>query len=232
MEKRGAPARLSATVRWASPTRGARNERKDTRLGFYGGYRHGPHTGYVCLDYGWLRNDLSRAIAGMGVFPKANYDSRILELGGEYQYDLHAGKDTPWHISPYINLQLSGLRQDGYTERGAGIFGQRVDSASNTYFAGGFGVECKRYLTNGSYALRLGVKHAFSGADPRLTFGYIGDNAARYEMRSGQDKTHFIMRLGGEAEFVPGWWLEGEAGLQKGAHDKDVMCALTLRRMW
>ncbi len=211
---------------------GARNEMKDTRLGFYGGYSLGPHAGFVYLDYGWLKNDISRSLAHLNLFPKANYDSRILELGGEYKYDLHAGKDTPWHLSPYANVQLSELWQDGYTESGAGIFGQRVSSAKNTYFAGGVGFECRRYLANGSYALRLGVKHAFTGTDPKLTFGYVGDEASSYEMRNEQDKTHFVVSLGGEAEFAPGWWLAGDATLQKGAHDKDMMCALTLRRMW
>ena len=211
---------------------GARNEMKDTRLGFYGGYSLGPHAGFVYLDYGWLKNDISRSLAHLNLFPKANYDSRILELGGEYKYDLQAGKDTPWHLSPYANMQLSKLWQDGYTESGAGVFGQRVSSAKNTYFAGGLGFECRRYLANGSYALRLGVKHAFTGTDPKLTFGYVGDEASSSEMRNEQDKTHFVVSLGGEAEFAPGWWLAGDATLQKGAHDKDMMCALTLRRMW
>ena len=211
---------------------GARNEMKDTRLGFYGGYSLGPHAGFVYLDYGWLKNDISRSLAHLNLFPKANYDSRILELGGEYKYDLNAKQMTPWHLSPYANVQLSELWQDGYTESGAGIFGQRVSSARNTYFAGGLGFECRRYLANGSYALRLGVKHAFTGTDPKLTFGYVGDEASSYEMRNEQDKTHFVVSLGGEAEFAPGWWLAGDATLQKGAHDKDMMCALTLRRMW
>ena len=211
---------------------GARNEMKDTRLGFYGGYSLGPHAGFVYLDYGWLKNDISRSLAHLNLFPKANYDSRILELGGEYKYDLNAKQMTPWHLSPYANVQLSELWQDGYTESGAGIFGQRVSSAKNTYFAGGVGFECRRYLANGSYALRLGVKHAFTGTDPKLTFGYVGDEASSYEMRNEQDKTHFVVSLGGEAEFAPGWWLTGDATLQKGAHDKDMMCALTLRRMW
>ncbi|WP_027406112.1 S8 family serine peptidase [Anaerovibrio sp. RM50] len=211
---------------------GAHNDIKDTRFGFYGGYSYGPHTGYVYMDYGWLKNDLQRSIPYLGLTPKADYDSRILELGGEYKYDLNAKQKTPWHFSPYANVQLSRLWQDGYTEQGAGIFGQRVSDATNTYFAGAIGIECKRYLTNGSYALRLGVKHAFAGSDPRLTFGYVGDNASSYEMKNEQDKTHFVMSVGGEAEFAPGWWLAGDAMLQKGAHDKDVMCALTLRRVW
>ena len=135
-------------------------------------------------------------------------------------------------MSPYATVQLSRLTQDGYTEQGAGIFGQQVNRKGNTYFAGGVGMEFKRYLADGSYALRLGVKHAFSGADPRLTYSYAGNEADTYEMRGQQDRTHFVMSIGGEAEFEPGWTLAGDLSLQKGAHDKDIMAAVTLRRMW
>ncbi|SHI63992.1 Uncharacterized conserved protein, contains a C-terminal beta-barrel porin domain [Anaerovibrio lipolyticus DSM 3074] len=205
---------------------------KDTRVGLYGGYSNGPHNGYVYLDYGWINNDLTRRLTGLDLQAKADYNSRILELGGEYKYDLNAKNMKIWHISPYANVQLSQLWQDGYTERGAGIFGHRVDSQSNTYFAGGLGLEFKRYLSKGSYALRLGVKHAFTGADPKFTYGYVGNDTKRYELRGQQDKTHFIMSIGGEAEFAPGWTLAGDLAFQKGSHDKDIMASVTFRRMW
>ena len=205
---------------------------KDTRLGLYGGYSKGPHSGYVYLDYGWQNNDLTRRLTGLGLQAKADYNSRILELGGEYKYDLNAKNMKVWHISPYANIQLSQLWQDGYTEGGAGISGHRVDSKSNTYFAGGLGLEFKRCLSNGSYGLRLGVKHAFTGSDPKFTYGYVGDTTNSYQLQGHNDKTHFIMSLGGEAEFAPGWTLAGDLALQKGSHDKDIMAAVTLRRMW
>ncbi|ORT98932.1 putative autotransporter protein [Anaerovibrio sp. JC8] len=205
---------------------------KDTRLGVYGGYSNGPHNAHVYLDYGWQNNDLTRRLTGLGLQAQADYNSRILELGGEYKYDLNAKNMKVWHISPYANVQLSQLWQDGYTEKGAGIFGHRVDGQSNTYFAGGLGLEFKRYLSNGSYGMRLGVKHAFAGSDPKLTYGYVGDTANSYELRGQNDKTHFVMSLGGEAEFAPGWTLAGDLALQKGSHDKDIMAAITLRRMW
>ena len=210
----------------------ARDGIKDTRLGLYGGYSKGAHSGFVYLDYGWINNDLSRKLGGLDMQATAKYDSRIIELGGEYKYDMNAHQMTDWHMSPYATVQLSRLTQDGYTESGAGIFGHRVDSQSNTYFAGGVGMEFKRYLADGSYALRLGVKHAFSGADPRLTYSYAGNEADTYELRGQQDRTHFVMSIGGEAEFEPGWTLAGDLSLQKGAHDKDIMAAVTLRRMW
>ncbi|MBR1697418.1 MAG: autotransporter outer membrane beta-barrel domain-containing protein, partial [Anaerovibrio sp.] len=198
---------------------------KDTRLGVYGGYSNGPHNAYVYLDYGWQKNDLTRRLTGLGLHgqalhAQANYNSRILELGGEYKYDLNAKNMKVWHISPYANIQLSQLWQDGYTEGGAGINGHRVESKSNTYFAGGLGLEFKRYLSNGSYGLRLGVKHAFTGSDPKFTYGYVGDTTNSYQLQGHNDKTHFIMSLGGEAEFAPGWTLAGDLALQKGSHDK------------
>ncbi|WP_081798814.1 autotransporter domain-containing protein [Selenomonas sp. AE3005] len=204
---------------------------QDTRLGVYAGYKRGPHAGYVYLNHGWLKNDLSRGIMGIGM-AEADYNSRILELGGEYKYDLQANKIATWHVSPYVNMQLSHLWQDGYTENGVGVLGQRVNSAGNSYFATGLGVEFKRYLNIGSYAMRLGVKHAFSGANPRVTFGLVGGGSSDFEMRGQQDKTHMVMSLSGEAEFSPGWTAAGDAVFARGSHDRDIMCAVTLRRMW
>ena len=204
---------------------------KDTRFGLYGGYKGGPHEGFVYLSHGWLKNDLSRGITGIGT-AKADYNSHLLELGGEYKYDLQAGKAAAWHISPYLNMQLSRLWQDSYTENGVGALGQKMNSAANTYFAAGLGVEFKRYLSKGSYAMRAGLRHAFCGADPRVTFGYAGGGPTTYEMRGRQDKTHLLLSLSGETEFSPGWTLSGDAALERGSHDRDVMCAVTLRRMW
>ena len=135
-------------------------------------------------------------------------------------------------MSPYVNMQLSHLWQDGYTENGVGVLGQRVNRAGNTYFAAGLGVEFKRYLNRGSYAMRLGVKHAFSGANPRVTFGLVGGGPSVFEMRGQQDKTHLVMSISGETEFKPGWSVSGDAVLARGSHDRDIMCAVTLRRMW
>ena len=65
-----------------------------------------------------MRNKLRRGITGLGLTANARYHSRILELGGEYLYDLHAGKNVPWHVRPYVNAQLSRLWQNGYSEEG------------------------------------------------------------------------------------------------------------------
>ena len=210
----------------------ASNELRDVRFGLYGGYSKGRSEGLVYLDYGWLRNKLRRGIRNQNLVAGADYHSRILELGGEYLYDLQAEKNVPWHVRPYVNAQLSRLWQNSYREDGAGIYNQVVDSKHNDYFGMGAGVEFKRYLAGGSYAIRAGVKHAFAGAEPKLRYSYMGDAANTYDMRNVQDKTHFVLSIGGEAEVAKGWTVGGDATFQRGSHDKDWSCSITVKRMW
>ena len=112
------------------------------------------------------------------------------------------------------------------------MFGQVVDSKQNNYFGMGAGVEFKRYLAGGSYAVRAGVKHAFAGAEPKLRYSYMGNEANTYDMRNVQDKTHFVLSIGGEAEVAKGWTVGGDATFQRGSHDKDWSCSVTVKRMW
>ena len=210
----------------------ASNELKDTRFGLYAGYNKAGKEAMAYLDYGWLRNKLHRGIPGMGLTANACYHSRILELGGEYLYVLHAAKNVPWHIRPYVNAQLSRLWQNGYSEEGAGVFNQVVQGKHNDYFGMGAGVEFKRYLKGGNYAIRAGVRHAFAGAEPKLRYSYMGDAANTYDMRNVQDKTHFVLSIGGEAEVAKGWSIGGDAGFTRGRHDKDFSCSVTVKRMW
>ncbi len=206
------------------------NKLKDTRFGLYAGFNNAKSEGMVYLDYGWLRNKLRRGV--MGMTAGADYHSRILELGGEYLYDLQAGLNKAWHVRPYVNAQLSRLWQNGYSEDGDGVFNQVVQGKHNDYFGMGLGVEFKRYLAGGTYAIRAGVKHAFAGAEPRLRYSYMGDAANTYDMRNVQDKTHFVLSIGGEVEVAKGWSVGGDATFQRGSHDKDWSCGITVRRMW
>ena len=210
----------------------ATNELADTRFGLYAGYNKAGKEAMVYLDYGWMRNKLRRGITGLGLTANARYHSRILELGGEYLYDLHAAKNVPWHVRPYVNAQLSRLWQNSYSEEGAGVFNQVVESKHNDYFGMGAGVEFKRYLPGGNYAIRAGVRHAFAGAEPKLRYSYMGDAANTYDMRNVQDKTHFVLSVGGETQIAKGWSIGGDAGFTRGRHDRDFSCSVTVKRMW
>ncbi len=202
----------------------------DTRLGLYAGYHNRASDVYLYVNGGQLRNSLHRGISSLGLSTNANYKSRIVEIGGEYKYDLQPRK--LWHVSPFINFQASHLKQNGYNESGAGIYNQHVDADSNNYLAMQTGLDLKRCYRSGMLGLRFGVKHGFTGADPDLRISYEGDTSNSYRLRQKRDKTHFVFSLRGEEEFARGWFMGGEAELQVGENDRDVTASVMLRRMW
>ena len=202
----------------------------DTRLGLYAGCHNRQSDLYFYINAGQLRNSLHRGISSLGLSTNAKYKSRIVEIGGEYKYDLTPEKI--WHVSPFVNFQASHLKQNSYEENGAGIYNQHVDSNSNTYFAAQTGLDLKRYYRTGMFGLRFGVKHGFTGADPDLTFSYAGDSSSSYRLRNKRDKTHLIFSVRGESEFADGWFMGGEAELQRGDNDRDFTASVMLRRIW
>ncbi|MBQ3337154.1 MAG: autotransporter domain-containing protein [Selenomonadaceae bacterium] len=202
----------------------------DTRLGLYAGCHNRQSDIYFYINGGQLRNSLHRGISSLGLSTNANYKSRIIEIGGEYKYDLTPEKI--WHVSPFVNFQASHLKQNSYEEKGAGIYNQHVESNSNTYFAAQAGLDLKRYYRTGMFGMRFGVKHGFTGADPDLTVSYEGDTASSYRLRNKRDKTHFIFSIRGESDFADGWSLGGEAEFQRGENDRDFTASVMLRRIW
>ena len=202
----------------------------DTRLGLYAGWHNRASDVYFYINGGQLRNSLHRGISSLGLSTNANYKSRIIEIGGEYKYDLSPKKI--WHVSPFVNFQASYLKQNSYNESGAGVYNQHVASDSNTYFAAQAGLDLKRYYRNGMFGIKLGVKHGFTGADPDLRISYEGDTSTSYRLRQKRDKTHFVFSLRGDNEFARGWYIGGETEFQIGENDKDVTASITLRRMW
>lgn len=202
----------------------------DTRFGLYAGYHNRASDVYIYLNGGQLRNSLQRGISALGLSTNAKYKSRIVELGGEYKYDLQPRRK--WHVSPYVNFQTSHLWQNSYNEHGAGIYNHHVEADNNTYFAAQTGLDFKRYYQSGMFGFRFGVKHGFTGADPDLRISYEGDSGNSYRLRNKRDKTHFVLGVRGENEFANGWFLGGEAELQRGENDKDVTASLMLRRIW
>lgn len=203
----------------------------DTRVGVYGLYKRNAREGFIYADCGWLRNKVRKSIGILGLNSDTKYAGHIVELGGEYKQDIHNNKKM-WRVAPYVNLQLSHLTQGGYTEEGLGIYSQNVKNLKNTYFAGQLGLELKRALKQGNYGMRLGVKHAFSGADPDLSYSFVGDSSTTNTIKGNQDKTHFILRLFGDLGLGGNWNLAGNARLQKGSHDRDIAASLTLKKSW
>ena len=202
----------------------------DTRIGLYAGYHNKQSDVYFYINGGQLRNSLHRGISPLGLSTNANYKSHIVEIGGEYKYDLQPKRI--WHVSPFINFQASYLKQNGYNEKGAGVYNQHVESGSNTYFAAQTGIDFKRYYRTGMIGMRFGIKRGFTGVDPDLRISYEGDSSNSYRLRYKRDKTHFLFSLRGESEIARNWFLGGEAEFQFGENDKDVTASIMFRRVW
>ena len=201
----------------------------DTRGGIYAGYHKGANDAFIYFDAGKVRNKSQRYISTLGLGAEAKYTGNIFEIGGEFKHNLQPEKI--WSVSPFINLQYSILSQDAYSETGAGIFNQQFNHKRNDYFAGHIGVEFKRNFGRGNFSARLGIKHAFTGADNNLNFKYEGGNNF-YSLKNNQNKTHFVMSVAGENEFAKGWILGGDVAFQKGSHDRDLSASVMLRKLW
>ena len=147
----------------------------------------------------------------------AKYRGQIVELGGEYKYDLHHEDGKTYHVSPYVNVQASRYMQKSYN------FGPIQSAAvNNNYLAGETGVELRRELQAGNYAVRIGYKRVLAGEGPK--FVYAGDNFYSNDM----DKDYLHVTLGGTLKLKQNLSLTAEGGWLEGRHDRELMADVKL----
>ncbi len=206
---------------------------QDTRFGYYTGIHKGADTQLLYADFGYLKGDRSRnvGIAALGTnsLVKGDYTGWLAEIGGEWKHALHEIGSKTWQVSPYGAFQMSYMKQNGYKESGS-LKAYDISGGNNFYAALEGGFEFSRYMPKGSFNFRLGLRHALTGT------GYETNDtnvfARSYSKASRMDKTHLVTSLAVETEFAPCWNLGAELTFQKGAHDRDIMASLKLRRMW
>ncbi len=205
---------------------------QDTRFGYYTGIHKGADTQLLYADFGYLKGNRSRNAIfnslGTNNLVKGDYTGWLIEVGGEWKHALHEiGKKT-WQVSSYGAFQMSYMKQHGYSETGS-LKAYDVSGGNNFYSALEGGVEFSRYMPKGSFNFRLGLRHALTGT------GYEAHESnilGFFSKSSRMDKTHLVTSLAVETEFAPRWQLGAELTFQKGAHDRDLMASLQLRRMW
>lgn len=199
---------------------------QDWRIGAYMGKQHGAVQQYGYVNYGRLGNHFNE-IGG-----DAKYHGQIVELGGEYKYDLHHEDGKIYHVSPYVNVQASRYMQKSYRQAFPILPGGELVAAAvnNNYLAGETGVELRRELQNGNYAVRLGYKRVFAGEAPvvgnDLEIGGTISSGMRYSNPIDKDYLHLTLsgtlklskRLSATAE---GAWLEGR-------HDRELKADVKL----
>ena len=135
-----------------------------------------------------------------------------------------------YHVSPYVNVQASRYMQKGCREAFPGG-GELVTAAvNNNYLAGEIGVELRRELQAGDYALRLGYKRVLSGEGPELVYGYEAGGVYHRAMEysNDMDKDYLHLTLDGTLELSKRLSVTAEGGWLEGKHDRELMADVKL----
>lgn len=203
---------------------------QDWRIGAYMGKQHGAVQQYGYVNYGKLGNHYNGLINGDSIDNK--YRGQIVELGGEYKYDLHHDDGKTYHVSPYVNVQASRYMQKSYCTQAIPEQGKFVAAAvNNNYLAGETGVELRRELQNGNYAVRLGYKCVLAGEGPELAHDFVheaggSDPASHYSYDIDKDYLH--LTLGGTLKLTKNLSATAEGGWLEGKHDHELMADVKL----
>lgn len=203
---------------------------QDWRIGAYMGKQHGAVQQYGYVNYGKLGNHYN-----WDPWSDNKYRGQIVELGGEYKYDLHHDDGKTYHVSPYVNVQASRYMQKSYCRlvvpTHMGDLKVVAAAVNNNYLAGETGVELRRELQNGNYAVRLGYKRVLAGEGPELAHGLVhelGGYTPGQCYSNDIDKDYLHLTLSGTLKLTKklsataeGAWLEGE-------HDRELKADVKL----
>lgn len=201
---------------------------QDWRIGAYMGKQHGAVQQYGYVNYGKLGNHYNGLVNGQSIDDK--YRGQIVELGGEYKYDLHHDDGKTYHVSPYVNVQASRYMQKSYRQAIPGYPDLVHASINNNYLAGETGVELRRELQNGNYAVRLGYKRVLAGEEPELAhYIEMGGNRVPTMVYSNDiDKDYLHLTLGGTLKLTKNLSATAEGGWLEGKHDRELMADVKL----
>ena len=197
---------------------------QDWRIGAYMGKQHGAVQQYGYVNYGKLGNHFNYP----GIDNK--YRGQIVELGGEYKYDLHHADGKIYHVSPYVNVQASRYMQKSYCILAIpGSSGVVADSINNNYLAWETGVELRRELQNGNYAVRLGYKRVLAGEEPVIAHEIeIGGYRAEGSYSNPIDKDYLHLTLSGTLKLTKNLSATAEGAWLEGEHDRELKADVKL----
>ncbi len=205
---------------------GAEALQQDWRVGAYMGKQHRAVQQYGYVNYGKLGNHFN--YPGMD----NKYRGQIVELGGEYKYDLHHADGKIYHVSPYVNVQASRYMQKSYRQAFPILPGGELVAAAvnNNYLAGETGVELRRELQNGNYAVRLGYKRVLAGEGPELAYDVEmgGSRVPAISCSNDIDKDYLHLTVGGTLKLTKNLSATAEGGWLEGRHDRELKADVKL----
>ena len=200
---------------------------QDWRIGAYMGKQHGAVQQYGYVNYGKLGNHFNGLVNGDSVDYK--YRGQIVELGGEYKYDLHHDDGKTYHVSPYVNVQASRYMQKSYCIQAVPGVGKFVAaSINNNYLAGETGVELRRELSSGNYAVRLGYKRVFAGEEPEYAYTLEGTGIVPTHYSNPIDKDYLHLTLSGTLKLTKNLSATAEGAWLEGEHDRELKADVKL----
>ena len=197
---------------------GAEALQQDWRIGAYIGKQHGAVQQYGYVNYGKLGNHFNSP------WDDVKYRGQIVELGGEYKYDLHHDDGKIYHVSPYVNVQASRYMQKSYRQAIPGYPDLVHPSINNNYLAGETGVE----LQNGNYAVRLGYKRVFAGEAPEYGYTLEGQPEAGQHYSYDIDKDYLHLMLSGTLKLTKNLSTTAEGAWLEGEHDRELKADVKL----
>ena len=204
---------------------GAEALQQDWRIGAYMGKQHGAVQQYGYVNYGKLGNHYNLAEVDMDY----KYRGQIVELGGEYKYDLHHDDGKTYHVSPYVNVQASRYMQKSYCIQAVPGVGKFVAaSINNNYLAGETGVELRRELSSGNYAVRLGYKRVFAGEEPEYAYTLEGTGIVPTHYSNPIDKDYLHLTLSGTLKLTKNLSATAEGAWLEGEHDRELKADVKL----
>lgn len=203
---------------------------QDWRIGAYMGKQHGAVQQYGYVNYGKLGNHYN-----WDPWSDNKYRGQIVELGGEYKYDLHHDDGKTYHVSPYVNVQASRYMQKSYCRlvvpTPMGDLKVVAAAVNNNYLAGETGVELRRELQNGNYAVRLGYKRVLAGEGPELAHGLVhelGGYTPGQCYSNDIDKDYLHLTLGGTLKLTKNLSATAEGAWLEGEHDRELKADVKL----
>ena len=196
---------------------------QDWRIGAYMGKQHGAVQQYGYVNYGKLGNHYN-----WDPWNDNKYHGQIVELGGEYKYDLHHDDGKTYHVSPYVNMQASRYMQKSYRQPAPPYGDVQIAAINNNYLAGETGVELRRELQNGNYAVRLGYKRVFAGEAPVYGSTLEGHPEAVQRYSYDIDKDYLHLTLSGTLKLTKNLSATAEGAWLEGEHDRELKADVKL----
>ena len=197
---------------------------QDWRIGAYMGKQHGAVQQYGYVNYGKLGNHYN-----WDPWNDNKYRGQIVELGGEYKYDLHHDDGKTYHVSPYVNMQASRYMQKSYRQPALPYGDVQIAAINNNYLAGETGVELRRELQNGNYAVRLGYKRVLAGEEPVIAYEIeIGGYRAEGSYSNAIDKDYLHLTLSGTLKLTKNLSATAEGAWLEGEHDRELKADVKL----